>query len=99
MAAEGNKPLKEISEPFKALTEMVNSKSMVLEVRPFSCTYFRVSVLFDCLRIAFNFAEMDYVAKQKRVRQAGNHSRNLLRVKQGINMVKEIFEQIQARVR
>lgn len=119
MAAGGNKPLREISESFKALAETVNSKSAALEVGPFSRACSHVSVLFGCLGIAFKFAEMDYVAKvedllqasssittlhsmvdldiqQNRVRQAGSHSRNLLRVKRGIDMVKELFEQILA---
>ena len=39
---------------------------------------------------------IDLDAQQNRVRQAGSHTRNLLRVKRGLDMVKVLFEQILA---
>ncbi|KAM0937273.1 putative glycolipid transfer protein [Dioscorea sansibarensis] len=39
---------------------------------------------------------IDLDAQQNRVRQAGSHTRNLLRVKRGLDMVKLLFEQILA---
>ncbi|KAJ0963191.1 hypothetical protein J5N97_028313 [Dioscorea zingiberensis] len=37
---------------------------------------------------------LDLDAQQNRVREAGSHTRNLLRVKRGLDMVKVLFEQI-----
>lgn len=39
---------------------------------------------------------IDLDIQQNRVRQAGSHTRNLLRVKRGLDMVKVLFEQILA---
>ncbi|XP_058099175.1 accelerated cell death 11 [Magnolia sinica] len=117
--ADGEKPLKKISEAFKDLAATANSQTLEMEVAPFSNACSHVSVLFSCLGIAFKFAEMDYVAKvadlqeasksigtlqsllnhdieKNCVRKAGSHSRNLLKVKRGLDMVRVLFEQILA---
>ncbi|CDP17318.1 unnamed protein product [Coffea canephora] len=115
------KPLRQMSEAFKALSDSLNSQNSLdeahLGVGPFSQACSLVSPLFRCLGIAFKFAEMDYVAKvddlaetsksvatlqvmmerdieANCVRKAGSHTRNLLRVKRGLDMVKVLFEQI-----
>ncbi|CAK9309810.1 unnamed protein product [Citrullus colocynthis] len=113
----GQKPLRNISESFKALAATVNAENTAVEVAPFSRACSFISPLFGCLGIAFKFAEMDYVAKVNDlvessksivslqalldkdiqsdcVRKAGSHSRNLLRVKRGLDMVRVLFEQI-----
>ncbi|XP_022974080.1 accelerated cell death 11 [Cucurbita maxima] len=113
----GEKPLRNISESFKALAATVNAETTAVEVAPFSRACSFISPLFGCLGIAFKFAEMDYVAKvndlvessksiaslqvlvdkdieSECVRKAGSHSRNLLRVKRGVDMVRVLFEQI-----
>ncbi|XP_057538345.1 accelerated cell death 11-like [Amaranthus tricolor] len=114
---EGEKPLRKISEAFKDLASTINSQDSDLEIAPFSHACSVVSPLFNCLGIAFKFAEMDYVAKvddlaetsksittfktmidldiqAKTVRKQGSHTRNLLRVKRGLDMVKVLFEKI-----
>ncbi|XP_074592536.1 accelerated cell death 11-like isoform X2 [Curcuma longa] len=87
----GEKPLRRIAAAFEALE--ASSKTAPMEVDAFSRACSQVSFLFGCLGIAFKFAEMDYVAKDC-VKQGGSHSRNLLRVKRGLDMVKVLFEQI-----
>ncbi|XP_065880398.1 ACD11 homolog protein [Euphorbia lathyris] len=75
-----------------------------------------VSVLFNCLGLAFKFAETEYVAKvcnlleaykshkslqnvldsdvaDGTVRTSGSHSRNLRRVRQGLDLIRALFEQ------
>ena len=59
----GVKPLRNISESFKALAATVNAENTTVEVAPFSRACSFISPLFGCLGIAFKFAEMDYVAK------------------------------------
>ncbi|KAG7025130.1 Accelerated cell death 11 [Cucurbita argyrosperma subsp. argyrosperma] len=59
----GEKPLRNISESFKALAATVNAETTAVEVAPFSRACSFISPLFGCLGIAFKFAEMDYVAK------------------------------------
>ncbi|PIA41705.1 hypothetical protein AQUCO_02200256v1 [Aquilegia coerulea] len=117
--ADGDKPLRKISEAFKELESKVNSQTQDVEIANFSHACSLVSPLFGCLGIAFKFAEMDYVSKvedlceasksivslqimldrdiqQNSVKKAGSHSRNLLRVKRGLDMVRVLFEQILA---
>ncbi|WCJ24574.1 Glycolipid transfer protein (GLTP) family protein [Euphorbia peplus] len=75
-----------------------------------------VSILFNCLGLAFKFAETEYVAKvsnlleasqshkslqnvldsdvaEGTVRTSGSHSRNLRRVRQGLDLMRVLFEQ------
>ncbi|XP_028248250.1 accelerated cell death 11-like isoform X2 [Glycine soja] len=103
--AEGNgdKTLRKIAEAFKDLANVVtDSQSAEVKVSPFSHACSLVSPLFGCLGVAFKFAEMDYVAKSlieldvqaNTVRKGGSHTRNLLRVKRGLDMVRVLFEQI-----
>ncbi|KAG5252883.1 ceramide-1-phosphate transfer protein [Salix suchowensis] len=98
---ETEKPLRKIAEAFKELEATINSQAQEVEVASFSHACSLVSPLFGCLGIAFKFAEMDYVAKFVRegykrefCEKRGSHTRNLLRVRRGLDMVKILFEQI-----
>lgn len=117
--SQREKPLRKISDSFKELAATVNSEGGDVEVAFFSRACALISPLFDCLGIAFKFAEMDYVAKVADlaeasksistlealldrdieadcVRKAGSHTRNLLRVKRGLDLTKVLFEQLLA---
>lgn len=61
--SQREKPLRKISDSFKELAATVNSEGGDVEVAFFSRACALISPLFDCLGIAFKFAEMDYVAK------------------------------------
>uniref|UniRef100_A0A0D3FPX0 Glycolipid transfer protein domain-containing protein n=1 Tax=Oryza barthii TaxID=65489 RepID=A0A0D3FPX0_9ORYZ len=92
-SSDGDKPLRRIAASFEELEAVAKQQAPgpAMEVGSFARACSNVSVLFGCLGIAFKFAEMDYKGT---VRQAGSHTRNMLRVKRGIDMVKILFEQI-----
>lgn len=110
-------PLAAIAEAFEVLANWVDDcSSSDLRLRPFSDACSLVSVLFNCLGIAFKFAELEYVSKvhdlveasktydtlqnildldvkNGTVRTPGSHSRNLRRVRQGLDLIRALFEQ------
>lgn len=57
-------PLAAIAESFEVLANWIGDRSSSdLRLRPFSDACSLVSVLFNCLGIAFKFAELEYVSK------------------------------------
>ncbi|KAL8161318.1 hypothetical protein V2J09_012807 [Rumex salicifolius] len=109
-------PLAGIVEAFETLAVKLDNPRDDLQLKAFCDACSLVSVLFDCLGIAFKFAEMEYCAKvrslaeaskrfdtihivldidvqNKRVKCQGSHSRNLRRVRQGLDLIRALFEQ------
>ncbi|KDO69971.1 hypothetical protein CISIN_1g026242mg [Citrus sinensis] len=106
---------------FEELAKLLNSRNgrgcktdLRLDVFCEACSL--VSVLFNCLGLAFKFARMEYVTKVQNLVEAskaydnlhdildmdiandtvkapGSHSRNLRRVRQGLDLVRALFEQ------
>ncbi|KAL5722159.1 hypothetical protein ACHQM5_005714 [Ranunculus cassubicifolius] len=112
------KPLPYIANAFEDLSKFLQGKHIEEDLRlgPFTDACSLVSVLFNCLGIAFKFAEMEYVAKVRglveasttyetlhnildhdvendTVRKPGSLSRNLRRVRQGLDLIRALFEQ------
>lgn len=143
--APEERPLKIMSEAFRNLAvQLQKGGDPVLRLEPFSHACARVSILFNCLGIAFKFAEKDYTSKvwlaftsaksscaevhtaepkmsldgqvndlmkasskletlpsliksdveAGTVKTAGSHTRNLLRVKRGVDLIRVLFEGI-----
>ncbi|KAF5745273.1 Glycolipid transfer protein (GLTP) family protein [Tripterygium wilfordii] len=111
-------PLSSIAEAFEELETILKYSGAQGELRlnKFCDACSLVSVLFNCLGIAFKFAELEYVAKVRdlveaserfdtlqnivdldvangTVRTHGSHSRNLRRVRQGLDLIRALFEQ------
>ncbi|OWM89358.1 ACD11 homolog protein [Punica granatum] len=110
-------PLSGVVEAFEGLALFVRShrgKELRLDTFCDACSL--VSVLFNCLGLAFKFAEMEYVAKvrdlmeaskiyttlynvldrdvaNRTVKTQGSHTRNLRRVRQGLDLIRALFEQ------
>ncbi|XP_010551276.2 PREDICTED: ACD11 homolog protein [Tarenaya hassleriana] len=119
-----------ITEAFEDLAGILNSRRKVrrmgcgaseeeemgLRLDAFCSACAHVSVLFECLGLAFKFAEMEYVSKVRNLIEAsktfntlqdildldvendtvktpGSNSRNLRRVRQGLDLIRAIFEQ------
>ncbi|KAH9288231.1 hypothetical protein KI387_032348 [Taxus chinensis] len=74
MAEEAEKrPLRQISQSFKELASAVTSgNDGDVRVASFSHACSLVSILFGCLGFAFKFAELDYVAKVRDLKEAAN---------------------------
>ncbi|KAF5200393.1 Acd11-like protein [Thalictrum thalictroides] len=112
------KPLPLIADAFEHLSNflLTNNTQQHLHLVPFTDACSLVSVLFNCLGIAFKFAEMEYCAKVRglveaskqyqtlenildhdvendTVRKPGSLSRNLRRVRQGLDLIRALFEQ------
>lgn len=112
------KPLPYIADAFEELSKFLQNKTSEedLHLVPFTDACSLVSVLFNCLGIAFKFAEMEYIAKVRglveasktyetlqdildldvendTVRKPGSLSRNLRRVRQGLDLIRALFEQ------
>ncbi|KAF9625568.1 hypothetical protein IFM89_024341 [Coptis chinensis] len=111
------KPLPFIAHAFEELSKILaKNNEQDLHLIPFTDACRLVSVLFNCLGIAFKFAEMEYVAKVRglveasktyetlnnildhdvehdTVRKPGSLSRNLRRVRQGLDLIRALFEQ------
>lgn len=112
------KPLPYIADAFEGLSKFLQNKTSQedLHLVPFTDACSLVSVLFNCLGIAFKFAEMEYIAKVRglveasktydslhaildldvekdSVRKPGSLSRNLRRVRQGLDLIRALFEQ------
>ncbi|OMP11568.1 hypothetical protein CCACVL1_00439 [Corchorus capsularis] len=107
--------LSAIVEAFEELLEF-QVKDGQLRLDRFCETCSLISVLFNCLGLAFKFAEMEYVAKihdlveasksyatlenvldldvaNGTVKKPGSHSRNLRRVRQGLDLIRALFEE------
>ncbi|XP_054808603.1 ACD11 homolog protein-like isoform X2 [Prosopis cineraria] len=114
-------PLTAMADAFDELAKRLKCRlngSMgqeMLRLGNFCQACFLVSFLFNCLGLAFKFAELEYIAKlhalveaSKRfdtlddildhdiahdtVKTAGSFSRNLRRVRQGLDLIRAIFE-------
>ncbi|XP_059453715.1 ACD11 homolog protein isoform X2 [Corylus avellana] len=114
-------PLSSIAEAFEELARLLKSHKegskeearLRLDTFCDACSW--VSVLFECLGIAFKFAELEYVAKVRNLKEAsrthstlqeildldvsngtvkkpGSLSRNLRRVRQGLDLIRALFE-------
>ncbi|KVH96303.1 Glycolipid transfer protein domain-containing protein [Cynara cardunculus var. scolymus] len=80
--------------------------SVDLKLKPFCDACSLVSVLFGCLGIAFKFAEMEYTSKRfvtlrnvvdydlgnNTVKSPGSLTRNLRRVRQGLDLIRQLFQ-------
>ncbi|XVF86018.1 hypothetical protein PTKIN_Ptkin17bG0167100 [Pterospermum kingtungense] len=111
-------PLSEIAQAFEELSQFLGCRTREQQLRldTFCDACSLVSVLFNCLGLAFKFAEMEYVAKVRdlveaskqfptlenildldvangTVKTPGSHSRNLRRVRQGLDLIRALFEE------
>ncbi|KAL2509609.1 ACD11-like protein [Forsythia ovata] len=109
--------LSAMADAFEELSAVVKSKGFNYDLRlePFCNACSHVSVLFDCLGIAFKFAEFEYVSKVNDLAEAsrrhgtlnnildfdvrndsvktqGSLTRNLRRVRQGLDLIRALFE-------
>ncbi|KAF7808897.1 ACD11-like protein [Senna tora] len=114
-------PLSAMADAFEELARMIKSRKNgstgeeKLRLDTFCEACFLSSVLFNCLGLAFKFAEQEYVAKLRglveasktfdslgdildhdiardTVKTSGSLSRNLRRVRQGLDLIRAIFE-------
>ncbi|KAG9457364.1 hypothetical protein H6P81_001872 [Aristolochia fimbriata] len=113
---DARSPLSAIADAFEELARSLDSISGDLRLFDFCKACSLVSVLFNCLGIAFKFAELEYVHKVRElseaskkydtlrgvidydvghntVKQPGSLSRNLRRVRQGLDLIRALFEQ------
>uniref|UniRef100_A0A0A0KWE8 Glycolipid transfer protein domain-containing protein n=1 Tax=Cucumis sativus TaxID=3659 RepID=A0A0A0KWE8_CUCSA len=92
----GATPLTAIAESFEGLAKLVkslknSSQELRLDTLCDACSL--VSILFSSLGLAFKFAELEYVSKIANRMKFECHSRNLRRVRQGLDLIRALFEQ------
>ncbi|KAL2932233.1 Accelerated cell death 11 [Bienertia sinuspersici] len=96
----GEKPLRKIAEAFKDLAITVNSQDLISMLPHFlmhvplspPCLVKDLSETSDSILTLQALIDQDI--QNNTVRKQGSHTRNLLRVKRGLDMVKVLFEQI-----
>ncbi|KAJ3707179.1 hypothetical protein LUZ61_010884 [Rhynchospora tenuis] len=96
MAGDGEeRVLQKMAAAFEPLAEWVVSGGVAMELRPFAQACAQVVDLIEASNSIATLNDMiELDIQHGSVRQLGSHTRNLLRVKRGLELIKTLFEEI-----